>query len=309
MSTELPQITQTLVDSVFQALVKMEVDLDENPLDYGPRRLNMKTAETRKKLAECEHLFLRISGWMQKCRSAHRAAETELELEKKHLFANDPEVRAGRNVSTQDALASMKLRSQVEELSKIKTISEDLEAMLAVIKSKRNDLKDVQRRLGDQIRLCQEEIGLGGKWGSRVFGKTPDLDAAPNPDHKSLKDLREMFAGVDSVKPEDVGQALIASELEGDQPEAPLVDTELLSEDSPEPLEEAVEAPEVVAEPAAPSSSPAVSVGVSTLLGEGSTDAESDGFLATLEANASKPKKSESDIDDLLRDFDLDLDS
>lgn len=305
MSTELPQITQTLVDSVFQALVKMEVDLDENPLDYGPRRLNMKTAETRKKLAECEHLFLRISGWMQKCRSAHRAAETELELEKKHLFANDPEVRAGRNVSTQDALASMKLRAQVEELSKIKTISEDLEAMLAVIKSKRNDLKDVQRRLGDQIRLCQEEIGLGGKWGSRVYGKTPDLDAAPNPDHKSLKDLREMFAGVDSLKAEDLGEALLISKLEEAQPEILLAETDPLTETPTEAPSLSLEPSGNEAGPAVPPSAPAPSKEVSALL-VGSSDAEADGFLSALAVDTDV-KKRETAIDDLLRDFELDL--
>lgn len=307
MSTELPQITQTLVDEVFRALVKMEVDLDENPLEYGPRRLNKKTAETRKLLAECEHLFLRISGWMQKCRAAHRAAECELDLEKKHLFANDPEVRAGRNVSTQDALASMKLRSQVEELSKIKTISEDLEAMLAVVKSKRIDLRDVQRRLGDQMRMCQEEIGLGGKWGSRVFGKTPDLEAAPNPDHKSLKELREMFSGVDSVKAEELGEALLSSELTAVQPEIPLIDTDLLAEGPDSDSEEAPEASAPEAEPALPPSVSSSSSGAAALLGEGSTDAESDSFLATLAVDTAKAKKSESDIDELLKDFDLDL--
>lgn len=295
MSSELPPITQTLVDEVFKTLLNMEVDLDENPLEYGPRRLNKKTAETRNMLAECEHLFNRISGWTQKCRAAHRAAETELELEKKHLFANDPEVRAGRNVSTQDALASMKLRPQVEELSKIRTITEDLEAMLVVVKSKRIDLRDVQKRIGDQIRLCQEEIGLGGKWGSRKAGETPDLDATPNPDHMNLKALREMFAGVDSVSEEKIGQAFVEIERSKEPPESDASEAPVASQDLP--------VSRAAPTPSLPSSK--VSEAISDLLGGGSTDGEADDFLSALEE--SPEASSSKSIDDLLKDFDFEV--
>ena len=290
MSVELPQITQALVDSVFQALVSMEVELDENPLEYGPRRLNKKTADTRRLLSECENLFLRISGWLQKCRSGQRAAESELELEKKHLFANDPEVRAGRNVSTQDAIASMKLRPLVEELAKIRSITEDLEAMLVVVKSKRNDLKDVQRRLGDQIRLCAEEIGLGNKWGTKIYGKTPDLEAAPNKDHQTLTELRAMFLGVDAVSPEAVGEAVLAAES-----------TPAL----PDPLQEVEEPDEEAAPTLAEAALEKPATGASALLGTG-TDADADGFLDSLSVEGAA-KRAAKNIDDILKEFDIDV--
>ena len=45
---------------------------------------------------------------------------------------------------------------------------QDLDAVLSVIRAKRTDLKDIQGRLRDQFKICQEEIGLGGRWGSRL---------------------------------------------------------------------------------------------------------------------------------------------
>jgi hypothetical protein len=65
-----------------------------------------------------------------------------------------------------------------------------------VIKSKRADLRDIQQRIRDQMKLCYEEIGIGGRWGSKPPPGTraPDLpDAAPDPEKKSLRDLQDMF--------------------------------------------------------------------------------------------------------------------
>lgn len=298
MNPELPQVSQTVIDEVFGILIKMEVELDDNPLEYGPRRLNLKTSETRKRLAECEHLFLRVSGWLQKCRAAHRAAETNLELGKKHLLSNDPEVRSGRNVADRDALASMKLRAEVEELSKIRTVSEDLEAMLGVIKSKRIDLRDVQNRIRDQMRLCQEEIGLGGRWGSKIKGQGPEAEIK-DPDHKSLKDLREMFSGVlpASASVEVVSELQIAKSLEPVLPVAEAIETDLLDEEG-EPDEVVAVVEQILETPPAERHA--------DLVGDVATDADADDFLNTLTASTEASKKKEQSIDDLLSDFDLD---
>ena len=175
----------------------MEVELDADPLQFGPKRLNGKVACTRGMLTECESVYLNVSLWLQKYRAAHRTLETEMDLAKKHLYANDPEVRAGRNVADRDALATMKLRQQARDLSAVAQSQADLEAMLTVVKAKRADLKDVQGRIRDQMKLCHEEIGLGGRWGSKPHPGTaaPDLDASPNVDVQTLKDLHEMFTG------------------------------------------------------------------------------------------------------------------
>jgi hypothetical protein len=198
MGADLPVVDQKVVDYIFQALGAMEIELDENPLEFGPRRLNFKVAEVRRMLSDMESLYLQVSGYIQKYKSAHRAANAALEMSKKHLMANDPEVRAGRNLATQDALASVKLRQDVERVSQMVSVLEDLDAMMTVIKSKRADLKDIQSRIKDQINLCREEIALGGKWGSKPPPGTsaPDLNKTPKVDTRTLRDLQNIFSGI-----------------------------------------------------------------------------------------------------------------
>lgn len=194
-SMSVPQITQEAVDLIFTQLSKMEMGLDENPLSFGPRRLNAKISQARGMLTECEGIFLQVSHQFQMCRSAHRSADVSLDLEKKNLFANDPEVRAGRNYNDRDAMASMKLRDKVEELSNLQAGLQDLETLVVVIRAKRSDLKDIQGRIRDQIKLCQEEIALGGRWGRKLSPgvNVPDLDA-PQEEKTTLRDLQDLFA-------------------------------------------------------------------------------------------------------------------
>jgi len=194
-SMSIPNIGQESVDSIFTSLSKMEVQLDADPLSYGPRRLNLKISQARGMLTDCESLFLKVSHWLQKYRVAQRSAAVTLDLEKKNLFTNDPEVRAGRNFADRDAIASMMLKSEVEELSKLESALDDLETLLTVIKAKRSDMRDVQGRIRDQIKLCQEEIGLGARWGSKLPPgvEVPNLDDAPPVDKTTLRDLQDMF--------------------------------------------------------------------------------------------------------------------
>lgn len=226
---DLPEVSAEAIDSIFSLLSAMEVGLDSDPLLFGPKRLNGKVAEARRMLTECEGVFLRVSQWLQKYRHAHRTLEVEFDIEKKHLFANDPEVRAGRNVADRDALAIMKMRDQYRFLSQTSQTQSDLEAMLTVIKAKRSDLRDVQSRIRDQIKLCQEEIGLGSRWGSKPAPGTtaPDLDKAPNVDKQTLKDLHEMFTGIGISDP-DLAEVMEPGEVVeiSSDPEAPATEPE-----------------------------------------------------------------------------------
>jgi hypothetical protein len=280
-SPTLPEITVNVVESVFRRLSTMEVPLDADPLLYGPKRLNGKVAEARGMLTECESIFLDVSLWLQKYRAAHRTLETEMDLAKKHLYANDPEVRAGRNVADRDALATMKLRDQARALSSVAQSQSDLEAMLTVVKAKRADLKDVQGRLRDQMKLCHEEISLGGRWGSKPAPgtKAPDLDEAPNVDKKTLKDLHDMFTGDRASEPD-----LAAHAPPVEEPPAPVEESE------PAPAVEAVDASD---DPPAPPSQET----------NGMVDDEADEFLAAIETPVSG--KELRNLDDLLDDLDL----
>ena len=173
--TTLEPLDPTFADSIFEELAVMDVQLDEDPLIYGPKRLNGKVALTRKMSSRCERIFLGIAQNLARYKRGLRASELLLDAEKKNLLANDPLVRSGRAVSEREAFAAGKLVDEIEAVSLCKNAVEELDMVVMVIKAKRSDLRDIQGRLRDQMRLCQEELGLGGRWGSRP----PPADLEP----------------------------------------------------------------------------------------------------------------------------------
>ena len=193
----LPEIDKPFVDRVFSALSVMEMELDADPLQYGPKRLSSKVATARGMLTRCERIYLQIAHLLQQYRAANRAAQMDFDLGMRQLLANDPEVRGGSNVRDREAIATMKLHDEHQSLRALGSAVLDLEAVMAAVKSKRTDLKDVQGRLRDQMKLCNEEVGLGARWGSKAppGTQTPDLDAAPRVDVTTVDELRDLFTG------------------------------------------------------------------------------------------------------------------
>ena len=163
-----PTVDEERIRDVYEDLSQMEVALDRDPLIYGPKRLNEKTADVRHFLTRTERIFLGLAQDLALLKRKLRIAQADFKIAEQDLLANDPVVRSGRSVKDREALAAMKLRDEVELLTDLEAAINDLEACLTVVKAKRTDLKDVQRALRDQIKLCQEEIGLGNNWGSRL---------------------------------------------------------------------------------------------------------------------------------------------
>lgn len=187
----LPVVSGDYIDGLFTEMEGMSVDLDDDPMEYGPRRLSAKVAETRHHLARCEQLSLQVGRLLQQYRRAFRSLQLDFDLQMKHLLANDPEVRAGRNVADRNAIATVKLSDVQEQISNHEIVIQDLEAVNISIKSKRSDLKDIQTRLRDQMRLCQEEVGLGGRWGDRKPSEV-SISSAPLLDPKALDELASL---------------------------------------------------------------------------------------------------------------------
>lgn len=240
-------------DAIFVELGTLRVVLDNDPLSFGPKRLNTKVAEVRRALDRCERIFLDVSQRMYSTRRALRVSMTELELNRKSLFANDPETRAGRSVADREAIATGKLIKDVRRMHELEMSSEDLEAVLTVVKSKRADLKDTEGRLKDQVRLCQEEMGLGQRWGSRLPDAECTVDLSKG--RPATSDAEDV-AGLIRLVDEEVHLARASGEWE-DVPEVALPIEEMSPEESlPEPIlnraPKAPVAPLPVAEPLAP---------------------------------------------------------
>lgn len=183
-------------DHIFNELKELHVDLDDDPLSFGPKRLNMKVSEIRRMLGRCERLFLDCSQKLHGYRRSLKVETLGLEMTKKHLFANDPETRAGRSVSDREAIASGKLQGEIHKVHDLEMAVNDLESVLMVIKAKRMDLKDAEGRLRDQVRLCQDELGLGSRWGSKAPG---NIDLTPGlADQTELKNMTDLLQGMDA---------------------------------------------------------------------------------------------------------------
>lgn len=282
MASNLPGIEESTINDIFVEVSEMEVLLDRDPLEFGPRRLNEKTSIARDHLTRCEKLFGQVSHWLQLYKRAHRAGQLEFDLAMQDMLANDPEVRAGRNFSDRNAIAVVKMKSEKEDLDQLQVIIQDLDAVMAVIKSKRADLKDVQNNLKSQRNLCQEEINLGARWGSKIHDGTArpvnnfDLSDTPVVDSVTMKDLQRLMS--------------LSDELDMSSVEVPFVD--------PTPPAETVVTETVV--PAPVEENPNKSLKVSDLP-VSAPQGDIDDFLNEIDLTPPKPDTSKDvSIDDLL---------
>ena len=160
-------IEQEYIDRIFNSLTKMDVELDPNPIEFGPSSLNEKTAKVRLFLSKTEKIFMEVSHSLAKHKRDLLISENVNKISINRLIAEDPHVRSGRSQAEREAFAQSRLSELTSEMDDLKLNVNDLDELIKVIKAKRSDLKDLQGRLKDQLKLCQEQIGLGQRWGSK----------------------------------------------------------------------------------------------------------------------------------------------
>lgn len=308
----LPVVDEAYAQRIFAALTAMEVTLDADPIAHGPKRMNAKIAVCRNHLDRCQQIYLQMSNDHHVLNRAMRTAKVEFDLRMQDMLTNDPETRAGRSVRDREAIATMKLRDERESMATIESSISDLDAVMTVVKAKRDDLKDILGRIRDQLKLCQEEIGLGSRWGSapapgqavpsRAVGMGVDptllaeVSSLPGDDEVSLSDLDKYVQA--SLKSQGRSDEIVVDPTPKpeSEPEAVVAPVEYL----PDPPAEIVVPEAVVAAPVVVT--PAV---VNHPAGTG-IDADFDSFLSDLgdgadNAKASVPSvASEIDLDDLI---------
>lgn len=222
------------VEAIYDRLSGLAVALDDDPLAYGPKRLQEQVAMCRKHLSETERIYLEVSKRLHKLNRELRAKKSALELSTKYLYAEDPEVRAGRNIADRDAFAAIKLKEEWMEVHGCEQKVSDMGAVLYVIKAKRSDLRDTQGRLRDQVRLCGQELELGGRWGTKR-PNAPELQPgqgrAVGTDVDDVLDLIEEVGGAVEVN-------LDYLEAEETQDEEPIKENAKISTVAPAPVTE-----------------------------------------------------------------------
>lgn len=160
-----PVVDPERIGRTYAGLKKMEIQLDPNPLEYGPKRFNNRIAQVRAMLTRLEQIFLQTSEDLHYFKRLISARNALYELEKRELMINDPKCRVGRSQGEREALADVRLRPEIEVLQTLSLAAQDLEALMIVIKSKRTDLKDIQGRMREQMKLIEHDIGMGARWG------------------------------------------------------------------------------------------------------------------------------------------------
>jgi len=154
------------IDAVYNELADMQMDLDNDPIRFGPKRLNGKVAGYKKLVSRCTEIEIHLSTLLARILREQRSAEAELELIMQDLLTSDPEVRAGRSVRDREAIANTKMKDERSRVRRVTEAGEEIKAAITVVKAKKADLKDTQGRLRDQHRLIVEEINLGSAWGT-----------------------------------------------------------------------------------------------------------------------------------------------
>lgn len=174
-ATELGPIEEAQIEKVYERLSGLQLELDEDPLSQGPKKLNEKIAVCRAQLSECERIFAHLSQILHRYRRNQRVASADYKLRLQDMLTNDVEVRGGRASTDREAIAATKLKAQINRIEVLTGAVQDLEAVMVVVKAKREDLKDIQRRLKEQQTMCREEINLGARWGtpSRAVKRAP----------------------------------------------------------------------------------------------------------------------------------------
>lgn len=183
-----PTVDRERLEAVYDELKRMLVKLDPNPIEHGPVRFQNRIAQVRAMLTRVEQIFLQASEDLHWYTRATRAKRLIYELERRELMVNDPKCRMGRSQGEREDLANAKLRPQIEEIEDLASAAEDLEILLAVIKSKRSDMKDIQGRMRDQMKLIEHDLGMGARWGKSA--PLTDTDA-------SVSDINTLLVSVD----------------------------------------------------------------------------------------------------------------
>ena len=213
------------IEGVFKELAKMDVPLEADPLAYGPKYLAAKIARCRNYLSRTEQIYSELSFRLSVAKRLKLRAEAEFSVKEAHLLTNDPTVRSQRSVSDRKAQVVMQLVEEMKFLNSVSEVLQDLDNTLTVVKSKRADLKDIQGRIRDQMKLCQEMVALGSHWGSKLppGQKSPDFKSARGYAVEHKDDLDALIDSDDRSELTDLEEAE-SSDLEdllaSEKPEA-----------------------------------------------------------------------------------------
>src|SRR5689334_3658687 len=112
----IPVVDDERIQETYEELKGMQVELDPNPIEFGPRRFNNRIAQVRSMLNRVEQLSLQASEDLHYFKRIINAKKGLYDLEKRELMVKDPTCRVGRSQGEREALADVRLRSMIEDI-------------------------------------------------------------------------------------------------------------------------------------------------------------------------------------------------
>lgn len=181
------------VDEIFGRIEELNIDLDYDPIERGPKFLNNQIARCRNYNNEVQKFMREVQAELRQIERVLHLTQAQFDLKFDDLMANDPQIVSMRNLSKSDreATARTKLRDTIEEINELENERTNLKHVETVIDSKLRELRDVTRDLKMQHRLIQAEIETGAMWGndhgaqdtqSSMPDSIDDTHLAPDPD-------------------------------------------------------------------------------------------------------------------------------
>lgn len=161
------------VDEIFERIGDMDLELDYDPIERGPKFLNNMVAKCRNYTNEVQRFARECQMYLRVIERELRTKEAQFELEYNNLMANDPEIVQMRGLSRADreALANTKLQDEISEINELELELTDAKHVETVIESKLREFRDVNRDIRLQKQLIQAEIETGTFWGNDLEGQ------------------------------------------------------------------------------------------------------------------------------------------
>jgi hypothetical protein len=152
---------------IYERLSRLVVELDPDPLSHGPNRLNLKTADARNGLSSVTQMNIEVLNSLRGAKRILMYEEGILELKIKDMVVNDPKVKGFSTAKEREYFCQLQYKTDFEKISRLKEYVQNLEFLLEAIKLKISDMRDLQVRIQNQVRLCESEISIGNKWGTK----------------------------------------------------------------------------------------------------------------------------------------------
>jgi len=171
------------IEEAQEGLTEMFIDLDEDPIAGGIRRIVGKTAQARNMITAVQRAISTTMIKRMEVNRAYQLLKSRFEMLVNQQLVTEPEMQKFKNVTERKALAHMKLKDDWDNLSQHEMTVAIIDDFLSLLKTKSQDLKDIQMRLRDQYKMCSDESqSLGIRWGGgsgKLLGEMEGIEGVP----------------------------------------------------------------------------------------------------------------------------------